>query len=169
MFSWPARVLSARSCQIWDKSFKRNTKEAFVSSYYPDLSFSDGCVPHQRTALACVTAMAEKATLQGTINSKHNRQTEEGAVLKGPDCGPALMFQRCVWKSGWIGWLYKISVTFDLLLISGQMKAASSGVRLHARRKKVKSAALFSQGQRSGRCGGKKTKNKKRIEKKVKT
>lgn len=44
----------------------------------------------------------------------------------------ALMFQRCVWKSAWIGWVYKISALFDPLLMSGRLKAASSGVWFQA-------------------------------------
>lgn len=98
MFSRSTWLLSAYLCQIWDKSFKRSTKEAFTSSYYSNLSSSDGCVLHKRTALACVTATREKATLQGTINSKHNRYTKRERRW-GPAAG-MLTFQRFVWKSG---------------------------------------------------------------------
>lgn len=91
IFSWSTSLLSAHSCQIWDKSFKRSTKETFASSYYYNLSFSDDCVLHERTGLACVTAMPEKATLQGTINSKHNRYTKKESGAE---------FQSLVWKSG---------------------------------------------------------------------
>lgn len=116
MFSRSTWLLSAYLCQIWDKSFKRSTKEAFTSSYYSNLSSSDGCVLHKRTALACVTATREKATLQGTINSKHNRYTKRERRW-GPAAG-MLTFQRFVWKSGRgsrLQWVYKISVTLDLI------------------------------------------------------